>query len=91
MASPDQLRVYLERFRNNPAGIPLQAAAVQALRAECQRVWGLMQRQPNTYTPTELEAAIFNAIADEATKRTQAARLAVERHYNARTGKTGRR
>ena len=47
-------------------------------------MWGLMQMQPDSYTPSDLEAAIFNAFADGSRKGNRNAQMAVARHWNAR-------
>jgi hypothetical protein len=81
------LRHYLNLHQNNPAGQPIPEDADEALQAECERVWGLMQRLPDSYTPSNLEAAVFNAVADDRRKGNRNAQMAVARHWNARGSK----
>lgn len=85
--SHTQLRKYLAQHQNNPAGQPIGDAADEALQAECERVWGLMQRLPDSYTPSDLEAAVWNAVADDRRKGTRNAQMAVARHWNAKGSK----
>ena len=82
--TPQRLREYLSLHQNNPAGSEIPARAGHALQVECERVWGLMQMQPDSYTPSDLEAAIFNAFADGSRKGNRNAQMAVARHWNAR-------
>jgi hypothetical protein len=80
------LRKYLDHHQNNPTGQPIGDDADEALQAECERVWGLMQRLPDSYTPSDLEARVWNAIADNSRKSNRNAQMAVARHWNARVG-----
>ena len=50
-------------------------------------MWGLMQRLPDSYTPSDLEAAVWNAVADDRRKGTRNAQMAVARHWNAKGSK----
>jgi hypothetical protein len=87
MANQAQLRRDLALFQHNPAAIALPRAAAQRLKAECDRIYALMQSQPNRYTPSELEHAVFNAIANEDMKQNSRARQVVGRYHDTRQGK----
>lgn len=84
MTSQADLRRYLALFQYNPAGAALPARADRALNAELTRIYVLMQTYPTRYTPTKLEAAIFNALADENMRRNPRARQVVSRYHNTR-------
>lgn len=86
---PDEttLRQYLAMYQNNPEGTRLSREVVETLQREVDRIWRRMQADSDTYTPSNIEFAVFNALAGQARKNDQKAQKAIQRHWNGRKGR----
>lgn len=82
MSAQRELINNLNMVQNNPANVPISADVNRALTKELDRILTMMKRQPNTYTPNNLEFRVFNAMATRPMQNDPSARAAIARHWN---------
>lgn len=83
-SAEETLKRHLALYQNNPAGVRLPREAAQALQTEFERIWGLIQCRPESYTPSDLEYAVFNALASAQHRNDAKATRVIGRYWDGR-------